>query len=157
VYLSVEQAQVLVWMIDQRFDPAAYRYLWAEVERAAEQDRKADTEDDFACLPKTFDERALVEKLKALPPAASMALLDMIEQYHANASGEGAEPFTPAHVDVDLLLQVGLVTAAAAQSRRRESDRRPGRESGHDPTAHPPEQEWEFPENVAAAEESRRR
>ena len=121
---SVEEAGTLCYLIDSRFDPAAYRYIWAEVEKGAEEERRreapgADAELGPCWLPAGLDDAALVRRLRELSPAASMALLDRIERYCAM---ERERCFAPLEPDLDAMEKVGLISAITAE-RAREKNR----------------------------------
>ena len=99
---------------------AAYRYAWAEVDKALELDASAAVKEGrppFIEWPlKPIDRQALVAKLRALGPGESMALLDRIERYHGELDlliAEEERKFGTLHVFPDeearqILYSVGL-------------------------------------------------
>ena len=83
-------------------DASSYKYLWAEVERQLDFWRV----DEDHPFPKTLDRPVLVERLKGLTLAGSLALLDRLERYRQCA----VLPDWRFEVDVEALASVGLIS-----------------------------------------------
>jgi hypothetical protein len=99
--------------IGPRFEDAAAKYIWAEVERQYrdQADERVTTLPPH--LPDDFDTGDFIERLRKLRPFEAMVLLDAIERYwvlHIRQVGNSSS--FRAGIDGRLLVEAGLLSEA---------------------------------------------
>jgi hypothetical protein len=120
-HFTLPEAEALVFAL-MEFEATSIRYLWAEVERQylAKHD-ELDRDPSYGLLPDDLDAAALVDKLRRLSLAQSLAVLDAVERYWMT---EGAEENWP-WIDIPRLVRVGLLRQGQAEQgeERRRAER----------------------------------
>jgi hypothetical protein len=106
IAFTLDEARVLVALVEPEHDIGVYRYLAKEIEGR------------ITGIPDPSVVTSLVRKLSSLSPLACMAVIDMVERYHL-LRPEGSSTF--AHEEIDALVATGLLARHAAAEARRNS------------------------------------
>jgi hypothetical protein len=99
---TLDEARMLVTLIEPEHDVDLYRYLPKEIECRS------------ARVPDRATMTTLVRKLSSLSPVACLAVIDMVERYHLL----GGDESRPAEHEVEALIAVGLLERHAPAAMR---------------------------------------